>query len=48
MKKSNIEYASALHNEAKIEVDMQLFESLPLSNFIKVYEQSEGRIQNLH
>jgi Clustered mitochondria len=47
VKKSNIVLVSSLQEELKQEVDIQLFEGLPLSNSIKVYEQTEGYIPNL-
>jgi hypothetical protein len=46
VKKSNI-VLSAANEDSKVEVDIQPFESLPISNFVKVYEQSEGFIPNL-
>ncbi len=46
VKKSNIDL-QAINEDNKVEVDIQLFESLPISNFVKVYEQSEGLIPNL-
>lgn len=47
VKRSNIDMSSAILEEVKVEVDIQLFESLPLSNFIKVYEQSEAFVPKL-
>ena len=46
IKKSNIDL-KAINEDHKVEVDIQLFESLPISNFVRVYEQSEGLIPNL-
>jgi hypothetical protein len=45
IKKSNIEQTP--QNDEKLEIDIQLFESLPLSNFIKVYEQADGFNQSI-
>lgn len=47
VKRSNIDMSSVILEEVKVEVDIQLFESLPLSNFIKVYEQSEAFVPKL-
>ena len=37
VKKSNIQMGGIDSEQHKVEVDIQMFDSLPLSNFIKVY-----------